>query len=48
LRLQVAVGRTIVKGLAIKAEFFLDDYQKHYAGESIDVNGVVLFLQGSF
>ena len=48
MRLQVAVGRTIVEGMAIKAEYFRDDYQKHYAGESIDVNGVVLFLQGSF
>ena len=48
MRLQVAVGRTIVEGLAIKAEFFLDDYQMPFAGESIDVNGVVLFLQGSF
>lgn len=48
LRLQGAVGRTIVEGLAIKAEFFRDDYDFPFAGESIDVNGLVLFLQGSF
>ncbi len=47
-RLQAAVGRDIVEGLAIKAEFFRDDYQMPFFGESIDVNGVVLFLQGSF
>ena len=47
-RLQAAAGRVIVEGLAIKAEYFRDDYRKPLAGESIDVNGLVLFLQGSF
>jgi len=29
-------------------EYSRDDYQKPFAGESIDVNGVVLLFQGSF
>lgn len=47
-RIQAAIGRDIVEGLAIKAEYFRDDYKMPFAGESIDVIGVVLFLQGSF
>jgi len=47
-RIQAAIGRVIAEGLAMRVEFFRDDYEFPFAGESIDVNGVVLFLQGSF
>jgi len=47
-RIQVGVGRAIHDNLVIKGEWFFDDYRRLSAGQSTDVLGVIVSVNGRF